>query len=119
MSLSRPSRSYPHILAVERLDIEGLRLLRLMRVLVGGIHFQIAHELALQRPAAEHALHRLHHDALRELALEDLSRRALLDASGIAGVPLIELVVGLPAREDGLVSVDHDYVIAQVDVRRV
>src|SRR5205823_12845949 len=107
-SWCRPSRSYPHILAVERLGIEALGLLCVVRVRVGGVDLQVAHELALQRSAAEHALHRLLHDALRELALEDSPWRRLLDAPGIAGMPLIELVVGLAAGEDGLVGVDHD-----------
>src|SRR3954447_2948520 len=99
MSLSRTSRSYPHVLAVECLDIQRLGLLCLVRMLVGAINFQVAHQLALQRAALEHALHRLLDDTLRELAFEDLARRALLDAARVARVPLIELVVGLAAGE--------------------
>ena len=80
---------------------------------------QIAHQLALQRAALQHALDGLFDDALGELALEDLARRALLDAAGIARVAVVDLVVVLIAGEDDLVGVDDDDVVTAIDVRRV
>src|SRR4029453_11062494 len=108
--------SYPHVLAVERLDVERLGLLRLVRMAGAGIHLEVAHQLALQRAALEHALDRLLADALRVLAVENLARRALFDSAGVAGVPLIKLVLGLVTREDRLLRIDHNYVIAGIDM---
>ena len=90
-----------------------------VRMLAALVDLEVAHQLALQRPAREHALDGLLEDALGELAVEDLARRALLDAARIAGVPVVDLVVTLGAGEDDLLGVDDDDVVAAVDVRRV
>src|SRR4029434_5196505 len=76
--------SYPHVLAVERLDVERFGLLRVVRMAGAGIYLEVAHQLALQRPALEHPLDRLLEDALRVLAVEDLAWRALFNAAGVA-----------------------------------
>ena len=83
------------------------------------VDLEIAHQFALQRSALQHALHGLLDDALGELALEDPPRRRLLDAAGVAGVPVVDLVGVLIAGEDDLLGVDDDDVVAAVDVGRV
>jgi hypothetical protein len=83
------------------------------------VDFQVAHQLTLQRSAAEHALNGLLDDALGELALHDHAGGLLLDAAGIAGVAVVDLVGVLIAREHHLVGVDDDDVVTAVDVRGV
>ena len=51
--------------------------------------------------------------------VELLAQRALLEAAGIAGVPVVHLVVELVARDRDLLGVDDDDEVAGVDVRRV
>src|SRR3954452_7268717 len=88
-----------------------------MRVARSGIDAQIAHDLAAKWAARDHALHRLHDDALRVLAIEDRAGAALLDAAGIAGVP-VELAVGpLVAGEVDLLRIDDDDVVAAIHMR--
>ena len=80
---------------------------------------QIAEDLAEQRTARQHALDGLLDDALREAAFQDELGRAFLDAAGIAGVVIIDLLVALAAGQDDLVGIhDHD-VVAAVDMGRV
>ena len=88
-------------------------------MLAALIDAQVAHQLAVQRPARKHALDGLFNDALRVLAVEDLARCALFDAARIAGVSVIDLVVTLGAGEDYLVGIDDDDVVTAIDMRRV
>ena len=71
-----------------------------------------------ERPARKHALDRLLDDALGVLALEDRLGRALLDAADVARVVIVVLVFALVAGEDDLLRIDHDDVVAVVDVGR-
>ena len=109
----------PHVLAVELGDVERHRVLRHVRMLGALVDAQVAHQLALERTAREHALDGLVDDALGVLAVHDLAGRALLDATGIAGVVVVDLVFVLGAGEDDLVGVDDDDVVTAIDVRRV
>jgi hypothetical protein len=52
-------------------------------------------------------------------ALQDLLRRALLDPARIARMPIIGLLAALVAGQRHLLGVDHDHVVAAVDVRRI
>src|ERR1700754_3157467 len=92
----------PGVLWVHGADVERLGLLRRMRVFGSLVDAQIAHLLPPQRAARHHALHRLQQHPLGMTALQDLFRLPLLDAAGIAGMPVIGLVVALVAGEDHL-----------------
>src|SRR3954462_15373988 len=105
-----------HILAVEGADVEGLGLLGGVRVHGALVYAQAAEDLTEQGPARQHALDRLLDDALRETAVEDRLRRALLDSARIAGVAVVDLLLALAAREHHLFGVDDDDVVAAVDV---
>src|SRR5947209_19632179 len=89
--------------------------MRMVRALVDP---QVAELLPSEWPARQHALHRLLDDPLGELALEDHLGRTLLDAAGIAGVVVVDLLLALAAGEDYLLGVDDDDVVAIVDMRR-
>src|SRR5687768_14621364 len=78
-----------------------------------------AHLVAAQRPARDHALHGLFENALGEASLEHLARRDGLDAAGIAGVLVIDLVGQLLAGEAHLVGIDDDDMVAAIDMRGV
>src|SRR5690606_33511299 len=52
-------------------------------------------------------------------ALHDHARRPRLEATGIARVPVVDLVSILLAGEHGLLGVHNDNVVAHVDVRRI
>src|SRR5437899_1659915 len=81
------------------------------------IDAEILHLAAAKRAARYHALDGLLDDALGEAALEQLARGALLDAAGVASVPVVDLVGVLLASEHHLVGVDDDDVVAIVDMR--
>src|SRR5690606_24553024 len=53
------------------------------------------------------------------LALHDHARGPRLQATGIARVPVVDLVSILLAGEHGLLGVHNDNVVAHVDVRRI
>jgi len=80
---------------------------------------QVAHDLAEERTAREHALHGLLDHALGETALENGLGRALLDAARKPGVVIVHLLIALAAGEDHLVGVDDNDVVAAVDVGRI
>ncbi len=84
-----------------------------------GVDAQIAELLAAQRTARDHALDGLLHHALRETALQDRLRSALLDAADEAGVVVINLVLTLAAGQHDLGGIDDDDVVAIVDVRGI
>src|SRR5690606_25009127 len=84
-----------------------------------GIDLQIAHLLAAQGTARDHALHGLLDDALGEAAFEKLAGGALLDAARIARMPVIDLVAELLAGQLDLLGIDDDHVVAAIAMRRV
>ena len=65
-----------------------------------GIDTQISKLHATERPARDHALDRLLHDALGETPLENLPRSPFLDVTDIAGVLVIDLLLTLAARQN-------------------
>ena len=90
-----------------------------MRMLSTGIDLEFAILLAAHLGLRQHALDRLADDHIGLLAVEILVCRAGLDAAGIARVPVVGLVITLVAGEADLVSIDHDNMVATIDVRGV
>ena len=90
-----------------------------MGVVSAGIDAQVLHLAAAKRTARNHALDSLFDDAFRETALDDLARSAFLDAAGIAGVPVVDLVGVLLAGHRDLVGIDDDDIVAVVNMRGV
>jgi hypothetical protein len=80
---------------------------------------EVAQDAAAQRSPRDHPLDRLAEHPIRVLTLEDLRRGALLDAAGVAGMPVVRLLVALVAGQPHLFGVDHDDVVAAVDMRGV
>src|ERR1700730_6885939 len=108
-------RPWSHsVLAVQRGDIEKLRLLRLVRVLGSGKDPEVLHHAAPERSARHHALDRLLDDALRMFAIENGALAAPLDAAGIAGVPIEDAVGTLVAGQLDLFGIDDDDVVAAI-----
>ncbi len=99
-------------------DVERLRLLRGVRVLGALEHVQLAIHAPAERILRQHALDRELDRALGVLGHQLLERLAL-DAADRAGVPVVDLVAQLVAGDADLLGVQHDDVIAGVDVRRV
>jgi hypothetical protein len=95
-----------------------LRVLAGVRMLRAVVEVKRAHLVAAERAARDHALHRLLEHTLGETALEHLARSRLLQPAGVAGVLVIDLLVELAAGEADLVGVDHDDMVAAIDVRR-
>src|SRR5258706_12043344 len=106
----------PHVLAIQRSDINRHGLLGFMRMFGAGINAQIAHLDAAERAARDHALDGLLDHALGEATLEDRLRAALLDATDEAGVLVIHLVFALATGQHDVRRVDDDDVVAAVDV---
>src|SRR5215475_2084648 len=53
------------------------------------------------------------------LAFEDLGGGPVLDAAGIAGMPVIDLVCALVAGEDDVDGIDDDDVVAAIEMRGI
>jgi len=85
-------------------------------MLVAREHVQLFIHLAAQRTLRKHALHGEFDRALR-VFLEQLAEGDRLDAADGAGVVVVNLVIELVARYFDLLRVQHDDVIAHVDVR--
>src|SRR5262245_52627184 len=109
----------PYVLGVEGGDIERNRVLRRVRMVRPGIDAQIPELLAAERPARQHALDGLLQHPLGMLALEDRGGGPVLDAAGIAGVPVIDLVGALVAGEDDAAGIDDDDVVATIEMRGI
>ena len=111
--------SAPCILGVQPGDVELGWVLRLVGMFRPGIDAQIAELLAAERPARDHTLHGLLQHPLGMLAVENLLGNAILDATGIAGMPVIDLVGSLVAGERHIAGVDHHDIVAAVEMGRV
>src|ERR1700730_15468581 len=111
-------RPWSHsVLAVQRGDIEKLRLLRLVRVLGSGKDPEVLHDPTPERPARHHALDRLLDDAFGMLAVENGALAAPLDAAGITGIQIEDAVGALVAGQLDLLGVDDDDVVAAIHMR--
>ncbi len=88
-----------------------------MRMLGAGVEVQRLHLLAPKRAARDHPLDGLLEHALGEAAVEHLVGGHFLEAAGVAGVLVVDLLTALVAGEADLLDVDDDDVVAAVDVR--
>ena len=107
-------REFLEFSAATSSDVGALRRVRMLGALVDA---QIAELDAAERAARQHALDGLFEHALGKAPLEDRLGRPLLDAAGIAGVAIIDLLLALAAGQHHLVGVDDDDVVAVVHVR--
>src|SRR6185295_4108413 len=101
---------------IDSLNFELLGLLGGVRMFVAREHMQLLVHLAAERALGEHALHREFNGALGML-LEELAESDGLDTTDGAGVMPVDLVVELVARDFDLSGVQHDDVVAGVNVR--
>ena len=89
-----------------------------MRVIRTGVHFQFAVHRLPQFRFGQHAVHRVL-DELCRLALAHEPRALFAQASFVAAVLPVDLLIFLPTGELHLRRVDDNYVIARIDERRV
>ena len=111
--------SLAHVLGVFGAEVVDARALRFLLVLRTGVDAQVLHLLTAQRTARDHALDRLGQHALGVVTVEDLVHGALLDPTGVAGVPVVGLGIALVAGQADLLGVDDHDVIAAIHVRGV
>src|SRR3546814_16061454 len=78
---------------------------------------QVAHLLATERAARDHAFDGLFEHALGETAFENLRGARFLDAAGIAGVLVVTLVLQFLTGERHLLGVDDDDIVTANQVR--
>src|SRR5712691_11809753 len=116
--LRLPVPRYCAIWLKSLLQIQGLGVLRAMRMHRARVDLQLVDLLSRQPVLGEHPLHG---DAqhLGRTPVELLAKRAALQAAGIARVPVVPLLVELVARDRDLLGVHDDDEVARVDVRRV
>src|SRR4051794_24660401 len=98
------------------LQIQGLRVLRLVRVLRACIDLQLGDLPARKLVLREHALDGAPED-LRRASLELLAKRPALQPARIAGMAVVRLLVELVPRHDDLLCVHDDDEVARVHVR--
>jgi len=103
---------------VRRVVLEGHGLLREVRVLIALVDLELGGHLAAEFALGQHALDALLDDGFGT-ASEELDEAFFAETAGEAGVTAIELLIALHAGENNLFAVDHDNVIAHVDVGRV
>src|SRR5205085_11617684 len=100
------------------LQVQGLRVLRPVRMLGTGVDLELRQLAARQLVLGEHPLDG-QADHLGRAPVELLAERAAREAAGIAGVPVVALLVELRARRHDLLGVDDDHEVAGIDVRGV
>jgi len=81
-----------------------------------GVDTQLRKLGAAQTVLRQHAAHRETHDTLG-VARQEVAEVLGLDAARVTGVAVVQLAFGLAQRNVELAGVDHDHVIADVDVR--
>src|SRR5690625_715968 len=97
-------------------DLEGLRLLRGVRVVRAGVDLELLQLLAAEGVLREHAADRLLDGALGE-ALEQLRVADGLEPARVPGVAVGDLVLALAPGQGDLRGVDDDDIVTTVDVR--
>src|SRR6185295_8250703 len=96
---------------------ERLRPLGLMGMIRAGVDLELAQLLGAEPRVREHALDRPADNFLGP-ALEQLAERLLLEALGMAAVADVGLGLELGRADRDLARVQHDHVVAAVEVRR-
>src|SRR5690606_6801936 len=99
-------------------DLQGLRLLALVRMRRTGVDPELLAHLAAQSVLRQHPLDRELDDPLGML-LDHAAERDQPLATRVAAVPEVRLLVGLVAGQPHLLGVDDDDVVAGVQVRGV
>src|SRR5262245_29728677 len=108
----------PLILGVHFGKIIGLELLRFMRMRRATIDAQLAQLIARQRAfLGHHALHGLFQHPLGVRTGKNEFRRGAFNAAGMAGMPVIALLLTLFAGELDFFRVDDDDMVASIDMR--
>src|SRR4051812_27270239 len=97
-------------------DLEGLRLLRRVRVLRAGVHLRLGELLAAQGRLGDHPTDGLLDRPLRML-VEQLHVADRAQTARVARVPVRALLLALRTREGDLAGVDDDDEVTGVDVR--
>lgn len=87
-------------------------------MLWASVDFQTFHTIFGQLVLWQHALDRVFNDALWEL-LANILERCIFDAARETRVAVINLAGLFVARNDGVLRVDNDNVVAAVNVRSV
>src|SRR6266568_3097492 len=98
-------------------DLEGDRLLRLMRVLGSRVDLELAQHLPAESVLGEHALYRLG-DGTLGTGRHQVGVRDGPQAARVSGVPVRALVGQLVAGQRDLRRVHDDDEVARVDMRR-
>ena len=99
-----------------RLPPPRLGLLRGVRMVGPRVDLQLAQLRAAEPAAGQHPLDGEPDDLLRP-AREHLLERAAAQAAGIAGMPVVALLVRACCRHGDLLGVDHDHEVAHVHMR--
>src|SRR5450759_4058103 len=97
---------------------QRFRPLRLVGVIRAGVDLELSELLRAKAGVGHHTLHRAT-DGLFGTALHQVTERLLLVPARVAAVPRIDLGVELVAADGDLRGVEHDHVIAAVQVGRV
>ncbi len=90
----------------------------LMRMLRPTHDLELAEHLSSQRIARQHTLDRLRENPLRS-PIEKLLQGFGLEIADVARMPVVELVLELSAGHANLLGVDHDNIVAGIDMWRV
>src|SRR5687768_3200675 len=99
-------------------DFQRLGLLGGVRVLRAAVHLELLDHGVAERALGQHALDGLLERAAGVLGLH-VAEVGGVDAARVARVAVVHLVDFLRAGDAKLAGVDHDYVVAGIDVRRI
>ena len=84
-------------------------------MLLAAIDVELRAHLAAHLGLGQHALDRLFHNLFR-LALEQADKRFFAQTTRETRVAAIDLLLALQTGQPNLLGIDHDYVIAHIDV---
>jgi len=88
-----------------------------VRMIRTWIDPEITELMTAERPARQHTLHRLLHDALGKFTFEDRAGGTFLDAADKPRVVLVDLLFALTSGQHYFGSVDDNNVVAGIDMR--
>ena len=100
------------------LNVKNLGLLCGVRVFGAGVDLELLDHGVAETALREHTLDRDFESTAGVLGLHFLEG-GFVDTARVAGVTVVRLLTGLFSRQLELVSVDHDDVVARIDMRRV
>ena len=100
------------------LNVKNLGLLCGVRVFGASVDLELFDHGVAETALREHTLDRDFESTTGVLGLHFLEG-GFVDTARIAGVTVVRLLTGLFSRQLELVSVDHDDVVARIDMRRV